>query len=191
MYMLYCCAKRETTAISSIRTRNRIRTNIHFLQSQVELCLYCAFCSAQYGMGMELCRSHVTACMTSYRRSISLHAFRLFWPYGYQLMLKTCHFAIQDKRISRSHGYSLKGRRTQIKRRHSPWGPRITAILVICIEDLLDVGLYRGHVNKETFLEFVNNILVPCLLPFNGVNPRSVVILGKVFCVVYDCYFVH
>ena len=60
-----------------------------------------------------------------------------------------------------------------------PWGPRITAIPIICSEGLLDVGLYEGHVNGETFLTFVNNVLTPCLLPFDGFNPRSVVILGN------------
>ena len=32
----------------------------------------------------------------------------------------------------------------------------------------------------ETFLDFVNDVLTPCLLPFNGYNPQSIVILGKV-----------
>ena len=89
------------------------------------------------------------------------------------------YVALQDKRISRSNGYCLRGQRAQIRRRYSSWGPRITAIPVICTGGLLDVGLYRGHVDGPTFLEFVRNTLAPCLLPFNGANPRSVVILGK------------
>jgi hypothetical protein len=48
------------------------------------------------------------------------------------------------------------------------------------MEGLLDIGVYRGHVDGETFLAFVNNILSPCLLPFNGFNSRSIVILGTV-----------
>ena len=88
---------------------------------------------------------------------------------------------LQDKRLLRSYGYNLKGRRARIRRRYSPWGPRITAIPIICNEGLLDVGMYEGHVNGETFLEFVNDVLIPCLLPFDGFNPRSIVILGKVF----------
>ena len=44
---------------------------------------------------------------------------------------------------------------------------------------LMDVGLYRGHVNEVTFLDFVTlDVLAPNLLPFDGVNPRSVVIMG-------------
>ena len=67
-------------------------------------------------------------------------------------------YVLQDKRILRSHGYSLKGQRAKVKRRYSPWGPRIIAIPVISYnEGLLDVGLYEGHVNGETFLDFVND----------------------------------
>ena len=52
----------------------------------------------------------------------------------------------------------MKGQRAKVKRRYSPWGPRITAIPVISYnEDLLDVGLCEGHVNGETFLDFVND----------------------------------
>ncbi|CAB4034731.1 Hypothetical predicted protein [Paramuricea clavata] len=86
-----------------------------------------------------------------------------------------------DKRLLRSYGYNLKGRRARIRRRYSPLGPRITAIPIICNEGLLDVAMYEGHVNGETFLEFVNDVLIPCLLLFDGFNPRSIVILGKVF----------
>ncbi|CAB4044580.1 hypothetical protein AC249_AIPGENE8785, partial [Paramuricea clavata] len=85
----------------------------------------------------------------------------------------------EDKRITRTCGYNLKGRPAKIYRRYSNWGPRITAIPIISMEGILDVGFYRGHVNGETFLTFVNNVLVPCLLPYNGFNPRSIVILDN------------
>ena len=84
----------------------------------------------------------------------------------------------KDKRICRSHGYSVKGKRGTFKRMYTSWGPRITAIPVISMEGLLDVGVYNGHVTGETFLHFVNHVLAPCLLPFNGFNPRSIVVLG-------------
>lgn len=93
-----------------------------------------------------------------------------------------CHFLFfsnKDKRICRQYGYSFKGTRAEVLRPHQNWGPRISAIPVICTQGLLDVGLYRGHVNEALFLDFVNNVLAPHLLPFNGINPRSVVIMGK------------
>ena len=110
--------------------------------------------------------------------------------------LLTCSLRIyyisQDNRLFRSYGYNLRGHRARCRRRYSPRGPRITAIPIVCTEGLLDVGLYTGHVNGETFLDFVNNILTPCLLPFDGFNPRSVVILCKItvflFCFTYESY---
>ena len=63
-------------------------------------------------------------------------------------------------------------------RPHQNWGTRISAIPVISRNGLLDVRPYRGHVNEATFLDFVRDVLAPTLLPFNGVNPRSVVIMG-------------
>ena len=58
------------------------------------------------------------------------------------------------------------------------WGPRITAIPIICTEGMIDLGLYQGNVNGATFEDFVDEKLCPNLLPFNGINPRSVVIMG-------------
>ena len=57
------------------------------------------------------------------------------------------------------------------------WGPRITAIPVICTEGIIDIGMYAGNVNAGTFLNFVTDKLCPYLLPFNGRNLQSVVIL--------------
>lgn len=57
--------------------------------------------------------------------------------------------------------------------------PRITAIPIICTEGIIDIGMYTGKVSAVTFLNFVTDKLCPNLLPFNGRNPRSVVILGK------------
>ena len=40
-------------------------------------------------------------------------------------------YIFQDKRILRSYWYSLKGQRAKVKRRYSPWGPRIAAIPIV------------------------------------------------------------
>ena len=53
-------------------------------------------------------------------------------------------------------------------------------IPIVCTEGLLDGATYNGHVTGETFLDFVNTTLAPYLLPFDGFNPRSVVILGNI-----------
>lgn len=42
-------------------------------------------------------------------------------------------------------------------------GGRVTAIPVICTEELLDVGLHEGTVNAATFQEFMTEKLCPNL----------------------------
>lgn len=53
------------------------------------------------------------------------------------------------------------------------------AIPIICMEGMIEVGIYRGIVDGARFEEFVDQKLCPNLLLFNGVNPRSVVIMGE------------
>ena len=74
---------------------------------------------------------------------------------------------------------SLVGKRAEVKKVIQNWGLRITAIPLICTEGIIDVGIYEGNVNGATFHDFVTEKLCPYLLPFDGRNPRSVVILGK------------
>ena len=82
----------------------------------------------------------------------------------------------------RQSGYSFRGYRAEVLRQLSNWNPRITAIPIICTEGLIEIGIHRGTTNGDVFLQFVNERLVPNLLPFDGVNPRSVVIMGMIFC---------
>ena len=49
------------------------------------------------------------------------------------------------------------------------------------LEGLIEIGIHRGTTNGDVFLQFINDKLVPNLLPFNGVNPRSVVFMGMTF----------
>ena len=66
-----------------------------------------------------------------------------------------------------------------VKRVMQNWGRRITSIPILCTEGMVDLGLYEGNVNAATFLDFVTEKFCPYILPFNGVNPRSIVNLGK------------
>ena len=45
---------------------------------------------------------------------------------------------------------------------------------------MVEVGIYQGNVDGARFEEFVDQKLRLNLLSCNGVNPRSVVIMGKV-----------
>ena len=52
---------------------------------------------------------------------------------------------------------------------------------IICTKGFIEIGIHCGTTNGDVFLQFVNERLVPNLLPFDGVNPRSVVIMGMIF----------
>lgn len=84
-----------------------------------------------------------------------------------------------DRRHStRKYGYSVRGipicdQRILIR------GTRYTAIPVISTDGIHDVFIAEGTMNGERFTKFVRNVLLPHLNPFNGVNPRSVVIMDN------------
>ena len=103
--------------------------------------------------------------------------------YDYKLTNFSVHYLLllKDRRIMRQFGYSFRGYRAEVRRQHTNWYPRITAIPIICTEGLIEIGIHRGTTNGDVFLQFVNDKLVPNLLPLNGVNPRSVVIMGTTF----------
>lgn len=73
-------------------------------------------------------------------------------------------------------------------RPHVNWGPRISAIPVASTAGLLDVGIYRGNVNSDVFLGFVHDHLAPNVLPFNGINPRSIVVMGMFIALDQNAY---
>ena len=47
------------------------------------------------------------------------------------------------------------------------------------VDGLEDVYVTEGNVNGESFLDYVRRSLLPTLMPFNGVNPKSVVIMDN------------
>jgi hypothetical protein len=84
-----------------------------------------------------------------------------------------------DKRNNiRKYGYSIRGIRP-VKRRLLVRGVRYSAIPVMTIYGLYDVYLAEGTINGERFAHFVEKCLLPMLLPFNGINPFSVIIMDN------------
>ena len=53
------------------------------------------------------------------------------------------------------------------------------AIAAICTDGVVDVHITTSSVNEEKFCRFIELSLLPCLLPFDGSNPRSVVIMDN------------
>ena len=85
---------------------------------------------------------------------------------------------LSGQKTKRTNGCSPIGKRAEVKRMTQNWGLRITAIPILCTEGMIDLGLYQGNVNGATFKDFVDEKLCPNLLPFNGINSRSVLIMG-------------
>ncbi|XP_031572064.1 uncharacterized protein LOC116306156 [Actinia tenebrosa] len=79
----------------------------------------------------------------------------------------------------RRFGYSFRGCPAQSQRWYGNWGPRITAIPVICSEGIIELNIRRGTTDEESFLAFVNEKLIPNLQRFDGINSRSVVVMDN------------
>ena len=64
---------------------------------------------------------------------------------------------------------------------HQPlvWGERVSALAIISVSGLLDVKVVRGTTNGDTFYDFIQENLLPNLMPFNGENPYSVVMVDN------------
>ena len=84
-----------------------------------------------------------------------------------------------DRRNSlRRYGYSVRGTPAhEFVLRIG--GKRYSAITVMSMKGVQDVYLCEGSVNGDRFLDFVRRTLLPLLMPFNGLNDHSVVVLDN------------
>jgi len=78
----------------------------------------------------------------------------------------------------RKYGYGLRGM-TPIVHSLLACGKRISAVGVMSTRGVEDSYLTEGNVNTDAFVSFVENALLPILQPFNGSNPRSIVIMDN------------
>ena len=80
---------------------------------------------------------------------------------------------------TRKYGYNVRGipicdQRILVR------GTRYAGIPVISTDGIQDVFTVEGTMTGERFTKFVRNVLLPHVNPFNGVNPRSVVIMDNI-----------
>ena len=78
----------------------------------------------------------------------------------------------------RRFGYALRGE-APVYHRLLARGRRISTIAAISCDGLLECELVTGTVNGDVFLEFVQGSLIPQMLPFDGINKRSIAILDN------------
>ena len=84
-----------------------------------------------------------------------------------------------DRRNSlRKYAYSLRGKpatnHTLMVR-----GERVTAIACMSVNGILDIKTVKGTSDGDHFYDFLQLHLIPYTMPYNGVNPHSVVVLDN------------
>ena len=73
-------------------------------------------------------------------------------------------------------GYSLKGE-PPVCHRILHRGRRVSAIAALSVNGLVACKLYRESINGTTFLEFIQGLLIPEMLPFDGENSHSILVM--------------
>ena len=84
-----------------------------------------------------------------------------------------------DRRNSlRRYAYSLRGKPAT---NHSLMvrGERVSAIACMSMSGLLDVKTFKGTSDGDQFYDFLQQHLIQYTMPYNGVNPHSVVVLDN------------
>ena len=94
-------------------------------------------------------------------------------------MHQKCSYLCTDKRSSlRKYGYALRGKQA-IAEKVLVRGKRHSVISAMGMDGILDILITRQSVDGNLFYEFVEHELLHQLLPFDGINRNSVVILDN------------
>ena len=81
-----------------------------------------------------------------------------------------------NRDVLRKYGYSLRGQPAKAVSLF-PKGKHLSAIAAMCRDGVLGCQIREGGVNSEAFQSFLDMELATKLLPFNGINPRSIVVM--------------
>lgn len=82
------------------------------------------------------------------------------------------------RKLIREYGYGIRGippRDHTLKLA----GKRYSVIAIMSTRGVEDIYIHEGTVTAEVFLDFVKRCLLPLLMPFNGSNPNSIVVLDN------------
>ena len=79
---------------------------------------------------------------------------------------------------SRKYGYALRGQ-TPVVHRFLTRGTRTNAIAAICSSGVVSVELVKSTVNGQVFFDYVRSCLIPNMMPFDGVNARSIAVMDN------------
>ena len=100
---------------------------------------------------------------------------------------------LKDKRIARQYGYSVRGIPPVVSDySYSRWAPHYSVISAISSEGLLACCVLKNpheRLNGHSFSQFLDEQLLPAMNPFNGENPRSVLVMGEQPQRTFDLHF--
>ena len=108
-------------------------------------------------------------------RAKFMHEISVFDP---SMLIWLDESGCDRRHAMRKYGYSVRGtpvcdQRLLIR------GIRYTTLPIVSLDGILDVLVTEGTMDGDRFINFIRNVLSPHLLPFNGVNPRSVIIMDN------------
>ena len=83
-----------------------------------------------------------------------------------------------QRNLLRKYGYSIRGK-TPRSYDFLVRGETISAVASMSYSGLLDVKTVRGTTDGDEFYLFVQTNLLPHLLPFNGINSHSIVVMDN------------
>lgn len=82
------------------------------------------------------------------------------------------------KDYARKFGYAIRGC-TPVTHRLLARGKRVNTIAALTSNGIVAVDTVIGSVAGHTFFDFLRGTLIPQLMPFNGTNPNSVLIMDN------------
>ena len=78
----------------------------------------------------------------------------------------------------RSYGYSLRGM-TPVSFKVEIRGKRYSVITAMSTRGIEDIDINEGTTNGDKFTTFLEQHILPNMQPFNGSNPRSILVLDN------------
>jgi len=94
------------------------------------------------------------------------------------LMLWIDESGFDKRNYLRKYGYGVRG---QPPRSYALTvrGKHYTSIAVLTTNGVEDVYITESSVDGDVFLDFIRRCILPLLMPFNGINPNSIVVMDN------------
>ena len=84
-----------------------------------------------------------------------------------------------DKRdLLRKYGYAFRGERASCQRLMVR-GRRVSAFAALSCQGIMDVSITSQSVDGDKFCDFIRGSLIPNMMPFDGTNPASIVVMDN------------